>query len=93
MIITIDWQTISTPEEFYSLILPQVEAPEWHGHNLNALNDSFVNGDINGKPPPYKIKSINFSKAPENLLEFKRGVMQVFIDSATEHTGTEILIK
>ncbi len=93
MIIIIDWKSINAPEDFYSLFLPQVKAPEWHGHSLNALNDSMVNGDINGMSPPYKIKNINFSEFSGNLLEFKRGVMQVFVDSAMKHAGTEVLIE
>ena len=93
MVILIDWKNISTPEEFYLLFLPQVDAPEWHGHNLNALNDSLVTGDINGLNPPYKITNINISKIPESVSDFQRAVLEIFTDSAKEYYGSEITIK
>lgn len=93
MEIVIDWKNISTPEEFYSLFLPQVDAPGWHGHNLNALNDSLVTGDINGLNPPYIITNLNVSKSPESISEFQRGVLNIFMNSAIEYSGSEITIK
>lgn len=93
MEILLDWKTISSPEEFYSLFLPQVDAPEWHGRNLNALNDSMVTGDINGLNPPYRITNVNVSNAPESISEFQRSVLDIFMNSAIEYAGSEITIK
>ena len=64
-----------------------------YGHNLNALNDSLVTGDINGLNPPYKITNLNVSKAPKSISEFQRGVLDIFMDSAIEYSGSEITIK
>jgi len=93
MEIIIDWKNISTPEEFYSVFLPQVDAPEWHGHNLNALNDGLVNGDINGLNPPYKITNLNISQTKEAIVDFQSSVFEIFIDSAKEYSGSEIKVK
>ncbi len=92
MTIIIDWELISAPKDFFSQFLPQVKAPEWHGYNLNALNDSLVTGDINGISPPYEIKNINFLLTQDTLTDFKHGVIQIFVDSASRHAGTRISI-
>ena len=46
-----DW---STKEDFYTDLLPQLGAPAWHGHNLDALMDG-ISGDINTLEPPYTV--------------------------------------
>ncbi|MBD5779657.1 barstar family protein [Pelagicoccus sp. NFK12] len=63
-LIEIDWNQISTVDEFYDTVLPQSEAPSWHGRNLNALNDSWVTGGINRGGPPYnfRIQKKNYRK-------------------------------
>ena len=33
-----------TADDFYIAFLAAVEAPAWHGHNLDALWDSIVTG-------------------------------------------------
>jgi hypothetical protein len=39
-----NWKTI---DDFYDALLPELGAPDWHGHNANALNDSVIWGGIN----------------------------------------------
>ncbi|MEM9153226.1 MAG: hypothetical protein AAGB19_22625 [Cyanobacteria bacterium P01_F01_bin.3] len=53
-LVVIDWNQISTVDEFYDSVLSQSGAPSWHGRSLSALNDSWVTGSVNGKGPPYK---------------------------------------
>jgi RNAse (barnase) inhibitor barstar len=47
-----DWKTAA---DFYSAFLGAIQAPEWHGHNLDALWDSITGGDINGRSLPYTV--------------------------------------
>jgi RNAse (barnase) inhibitor barstar len=56
MELIIDWASIKTTEEFYGYFLPIFGAPEWHGRNLNALNDSVVTGDVYESGPPFNVK-------------------------------------
>ncbi len=93
MVVTIDWKHIGNEEEFYDVFLPQVGAPDWHGRNLDALNDSLVAGDINDVIPPYCIMNINTSQSPHSLKEFQRKVLSIFIDAAIENQGIEIILK
>jgi hypothetical protein len=52
---TLDASEWKTPMDFYESILALLEAPHWHGTNMNALIDSMIYGGINGVEPPYKI--------------------------------------
>ena len=94
MEILINWEGINTEDEFYSDFLPKVEAPNWHGRNLDALADSLIAGSINGIEPPYTILSIN---TDSNLGEFKifqAKVLKVLAEAAAEpEREIKILLK
>ena len=81
MEIIVNWEEINTEEMFYNKFLPQVNAPEWHGRNLDALADSVITGDINGIEPPYIIKNIKTDSAPNNIKEFQIKVLTVFVEA------------
>ena len=70
-----DWKT---PDDFYSALLPELGAPEWHGHNPNALNDSVIWGGINEVNPPLMIRVHHLSAVPEAVANevgwAKRGI-------------------
>ncbi|MCP4340527.1 MAG: hypothetical protein GY799_16975 [Desulfobulbaceae bacterium] len=90
MEIVVDWNQVQSEEKFYDNFLHQIEAPEWHGRNLNALRDSIVTGDINRIEPPYTIQSNNESSTPENLKIFQTKVLGIFQDAIKE--GREIRV-
>ena len=92
MAVLLDWSEISSEEKFYDVFLPQVKAPEWHGRNLDALNDSLVTGDINQINPPYEITNCNVSRVPEDNCDFMRKVLKIFQESAIEHSGSKMVI-
>lgn len=46
----------TSANEFYTSYLAAVEAPEWHGRNLDALWDSLTAGGINQRNPPFRIR-------------------------------------
>ena len=93
MEIVVNWKEIDTEEMFYNKFLPQVNAPEWHGRNLDALADSIVTGDINGIEPPYIIKNINTDSAPENIKEFQNKVLNVFIEATMEPREIKVVLE
>ena len=53
--IRLDGRGWKTKEDFYHAFLAAVEAPDWHGRNLDALWDSIVTGGINRRELPYRI--------------------------------------
>jgi RNAse (barnase) inhibitor barstar len=44
------WQT---KDDVYDAFFRAVGAPDWHGRNLDVLNDSIANGSMNGIEVPY----------------------------------------
>ena len=54
--IHLDGRSWQSADDFYAAYLTAVGAPEWHGHNLDALWDSLTGGDINQRNPPFRIR-------------------------------------
>jgi RNAse (barnase) inhibitor barstar len=64
--IVLDGAAWKTAADFYLAFLGAVQAPEWHGHSLDALWDSITAGDINGHNLPYTVRILGTEKmAPE----------------------------
>jgi len=93
MKVIVDWKKIKTEDDFYDGFLPQVEALDWHGRNLDALNDSLVTGSVNGLEPLFRIVNINSCCASETIAGFQLKVIGIFSEAAIENKGLEVLIK
>ena len=52
-----DW---TTRDDVYNAFFRAVGAPEWHGRNFNALNDSIATGSINEVEIPYTLVIKNY---------------------------------
>jgi RNAse (barnase) inhibitor barstar len=63
-------------QDLYSAFFLAVGAPDWHGRNFDALNDSICSGGINKIEVPYRIVIHN---APQDN-EMVRGVLEDFGD-------------
>jgi len=72
-----DWRTT---DDFYLALLPGLGAPDWHGHNLNALWDSLVGGEINAFEPPFDIEIKGMLQATHDVRE----IVRCFSDLAQE---------
>lgn len=59
----LDASSWTTANDFYDSFFLAVGAPDWHGRNLDALNDSIATGDINQIEVPYRIVIENLSQA------------------------------
>ena len=53
--IELDGSLWKTEKDFYSALLLALGAPDWHGHNLDALEESLRAGDINQINAPIQI--------------------------------------
>jgi len=51
----LDGSTWQSSDDVYDAFFKAVGAPEWHGRNLDALNDSIATGDINAIEVPYRL--------------------------------------
>jgi RNAse (barnase) inhibitor barstar len=80
-----------SPDDFYSALLPELGAPDWHGRNLNALYDSLM-GDINSLEPPFEIEIEGAAELPQNMKAFLDEVISVFEDARAEF-GADVSLK
>ncbi len=93
MEIVIDWAKIEDIDSLYNHLFEQLKSPPWHGRNLDALWDSISGGDINGVEPPYKVVIKNEDQIREALVEFAKGVKEVFVTASRKNKDIEIVCK
>ncbi|MEM0966087.1 MAG: barstar family protein [Verrucomicrobiota bacterium] len=86
-LVEIDWNQISSIGEFFDTALPQCQSPAWHGRNLNALQDSWVTGDINPKGPPYHFRFKRNPKQNEEMDRIRETVEKIARESVEENGG------
>ncbi|HEV2751965.1 MAG TPA: barstar family protein [Gemmatimonadales bacterium] len=71
--VSLDGRKWRAPEDFYRALLAALGAPEWHGHNLDALEESLRDGDINHLNPPLALQVIGVDDmTPEARLMVQR---------------------
>lgn len=75
-----EWRSI---DDFFAALLPELGAPSWHGHNLNALYDS-LSGGINEVEPPFTLTVRNTESLPPDFVALFSGVADVFADARRE---------
>ena len=56
----LDGTNWTNSDDVYDAFFRAVGAPEWHGRNLDALNDSIANGSINEVEVPYRLIITNY---------------------------------
>lgn len=86
-VVRVDWSSLRGEGDFYDAVLPQCDAPGWHGRNLNALRDAWVTGGINGKGPPYAFEFLKMESTRDDLLEFRDTVVGIVEESMEENGG------
>ncbi len=64
-----------------------MEAPSWHGKNLNAFQDSWVTGDICKSRPPFNFIFNNSDFHKGSFKEFIDAVERIATESVQEHGG------
>ena len=79
-------------EDFYRAFLVAVEAPEWHGHNLDALRDSIIAGSINKVEPPFTVAVRGARAWPASFAIFMREVESIFSDAKSEGAAVDLLL-
>ena len=71
--LTLDGSSWLTKDDVYASLLGALQAPGWHGHNLDALEESLSEGGINGINPPLMITfSGSQHMGPEALAAARR---------------------
>ena len=83
-VIRLDASAWRSEEDLYSALLPQLGAPAWHGHSLDALNDSIGGGDINAVEPPFRVEVDGADQLPEAMRDLLSGVARLFAEVRAE---------
>jgi hypothetical protein len=66
-IIDLDASNWTSHDDLCRALFAALGAPNWHGDNVNALNDSMIWGGINKLEPPYTIRISGTSRVPGRL--------------------------
>ena len=90
--IYIDVSGCRTTETFYRMLLSELGAPDWHGHNLDALWDSITGGHINEIAPPYHVEVSGSQRVPMELATLLNRVQSLFEEAKTER-GIDVCFK
>jgi hypothetical protein len=85
--ILVDWSLIQDEEAFYASVLPQTDAPGWHGHNLNAILDSWLRGGICSSGPPFSFVFRHSKNISPGLKEFAETICGFAENCVMEHGG------
>jgi len=81
-LITIDAEGWSQPSDFYQGLLAKLQAPQWHGQNLDALWDSITGSGINGLKPPFAVRIFNTARFSPEMNAFMERVEIIFCEAA-----------
>ncbi len=79
-------------DDFYDAFFKAVGAPEWHGRNFNALNDSIAHGGINDIEVPYRIVIQNILFPSDDLRCLLRDFADFIHELAARGCPVEIQI-
>jgi RNAse (barnase) inhibitor barstar len=78
-------------DDFYNALLPALGAPPWHGHNLDALNDTIGGDDINDVKLPFHIRIVNIAALPPEMLAVLKEIDEPITDLRNRH-GKEVSV-
>ena len=91
--IFIDWKETTTELDVLKSILQQAKAPDWHGLGLDAVEDSFVVGNINESKPPYEFHLKNLNSEDEDMKSFQNSLIEIFSECVRKYAGTTLTIE
>ena len=81
------------PDDFYSDVLNSLGAPEWHGHNLDALWDSITAGGINEVNPPFRFRLTELGAVPPDCKAIINHFAELIEEARAQGFAVEILYR
>jgi RNAse (barnase) inhibitor barstar len=81
-ILELDASELTTTDNAFEGLMRVLEAPEWHGRNLNALRDSIMGDDLNGVRAPFEIR---IKGQPSEAVRQLLGVVEEIFEEARQH--------
>ena len=82
-----------TKDDLYDAFFRAVGAPEWHGRNLDALNDSIAIGSINEVEVPYRLVIRNYDKIDGDAKKMTDAFVDLIHEIAARGCPVEIRVE
>ena len=89
----LDASTWNTYDDVYDSFFKAVGAPEWHGRNLNALNDSIAGGQINAIEIPYRLIIRHYGRVGEDARKMAANFVALIRELAERGRPMEIVVE
>jgi len=86
-VIELDAEAWRTIDDVYDALLPALEAPDWHGRDMDALIDSMGAGSINGIEPPYVLSFNAVKGLPLDVVVFLCDLREYVSDALAWHNA------
>jgi RNAse (barnase) inhibitor barstar len=83
----------NTGDDVYDAFFAAVGAPDWHGRNFDALNDSIATGDINRIEVPYRLVIQNYDRIGEDAKKMANDFIDLIRELAAEGTPIAITVE
>jgi RNAse (barnase) inhibitor barstar len=83
----------TTEQDFYNALLLSLGAPDWHGHNLDALWDSITGGDINQVKLPFRIVIAGLDMIPPNCRALIDRFVAMISEAKAEGFAVEVVCR
>jgi len=77
-------------DDLYAQLLPQLGAPEWHGHNLDALWDSLRDPEMNEISPSFTIEVTGTATLTGDLAKYYSDFKSLLHDLRNEGISVTI---
>jgi len=90
--IRIDTMNCRDATGFYTELLRALGAPSWHGHNMDALWDSLVGGDVIGVDQPL-LMEINMTADMPAEVRHLAGRLAVLCLEARSTQGIDVTVR
>jgi RNAse (barnase) inhibitor barstar len=79
--------------DVFDSLFKVVGAPEWHGRNLDALNDSIGTGSINRIEVPYRLHVRNAPTATQEVRLLLKGLRNLIADLRASGCPVDISVE
>ncbi|MGA2857719.1 MAG: barstar family protein [Candidatus Sulfotelmatobacter sp.] len=89
----LDASTWKTRDDVYTSFFKAVGAPEWHGRNLDALNDSISTGGINAVEVPYKLVIQHYGRVAPGAKQMADNFVDLVREIAGRGCPVEIVLR
>lgn len=83
-------ETWRSADDFYNALLPAIGAPEWHGRNLDALNDTLGGNDINKIQQPITFSITGVNQMPPQVRDLVERFRQLVFELRFEGNDLDI---